>query len=131
MALVTGFGVVTFLSRLGGMKTKTDKPFVVLEVSLGLVSAVSPLLTALRSRNPDLARQVKRAVQSVPMNIAEGNSRAGRDRAHHFRIASGSAREVMAGLRVALAFGELDTVQVDPAINLADRTVAMLFKLTR
>ena len=112
------------------MKTKNENPFLVLEVGLEMLGAVAPLVRLLARKAPDLARQVRRAAQSVPMNIAEGNSRVGRDRLHHFRVASGSAREVIAGLRVALAFGDLEPREVAPAVEFADRTVAMLYRLT-
>ena len=118
-----------FLPRLGGMKNKTPKPFVALEVSLELVAALAPLVRALRSSDPDLARQIRRAGASVPLNISEANSRRGRDRAHLFRVASGSAREVIAALRIALAFGDLSADRTAPALELADRVVAMLYRL--
>jgi four helix bundle protein len=43
-----------------------------------------------------LRDQVRRAADSVPLNIAEGCHRSGGDRFQHFRIAKGSAAECCA-----------------------------------
>ncbi len=42
-----------------------------------------------------LADQVIRSASSVPANLAEGHGRLRRDRLHHWRIAYGSAKEVV------------------------------------
>ena len=41
-----------------------------------------------------IADQAIRSASSVPANLAEGNGRSGRDRAHFWRIAYASAKEV-------------------------------------
>ena len=72
----------------------------------------------LRSRNPDLQRQLRRAASSIALNLAEGSGRNGRDRKQHFRIARGSALEAQACLLVAQAWGDLDnetSIQSYPA----------------
>ena len=43
----------------------------------------------------------------MPLNVAEANGRVGRDRAHLFRVALGSLRELGAALEVATALGWL------------------------
>ena len=63
-------------------------------VALELVRDVVPLLREIERSDPDLARQGRRAVMSVPLNISEGSDQAGKRRTHHYRIALGSAREV-------------------------------------
>src|SRR4051794_3243967 len=69
------------------------------EVALDLVGDVMPLVKAIERHDPDLARQIRKAVTSVPMNIAEGSDQAGKRRVQHYRIALGSARETLSGLR--------------------------------
>ena len=46
----------------------------------------------------DLARQIRRAALSVPANLAKGRRRTGRDRGYHWRIAAGSAEEVLGAM---------------------------------
>src|SRR5436305_8891034 len=64
-----------------------------------------------------LRDQLRRASQSIPLNIAEGCSRyTGRDKANFFRIARGSVFECVAILDVA------------KKLELADRELGELFK---
>jgi len=66
----------------------------------------------------------------VLLNIAEGARRAGKDRAHHYRIAAGSAAEVGAALDVAAAWGYLDEARLDEVRRLVDRELGLLWGLT-
>jgi four helix bundle protein len=66
----------------------------------------------------------------VPLNLAEGRRRVGKDRLHHFRIAAGSAAEVRVALLVARAWGDLEARDVEEALLLLDRLLAMLWRLT-
>ena len=108
----------------------TQKPtyrFVALEVALEMIRQLRAPLVVIKTHDADLARQIRRAASSVPLNIAEGNRRAGRDRAHAFRVALGSADEVMAGLRVAEAWGYLTS---DEAVaETLDRLMGILWGL--
>ena len=116
------------------MKTTTRRdhqPFVALEVSLELIRALQDPLRILRQHDAPLATQITRAASSVPLNLAEGRRRAGRDRLHSFRIASGSADEVNVGLRVAEAWDWLDDSQLERPLQLGDRLLALIWGLTR
>lgn len=73
------------------------------ETALELIRDVVPLLDRIDRRDPDLARQGRRALMSVPLNIAEGSDQPGKRRALHYRIALGSARESWSVLRSAPA----------------------------
>ncbi len=103
----------------------------VLEHSYELATALGDLLRTLDRRNPDLARQIKRAASSVTLNIAEGNGRAGGNRRHCFRIARGSVQEVSAALTIAISWGDLDAGAAAPSLELADSISAMLWGLVR
>ena len=105
-------------------------PFDVYEVAVELVAALRAPVAAIAARDPDLARQLRRAASSVPLNISEGNERRGGDRLHHFRIAAGSAAETVAALRVATAWGYADGDALASALALCDRVKAMLWRLT-
>ena len=105
-------------------------PFDALEISLTMLEHLEPLETKVRQRRKSLADQIGRAAESVALNIAEGRERAGLDRTDLFRRAKGSAAEVTAALRIALArdyITEDDFATVDASL---DRVRAMLWRLT-
>ncbi len=104
--------------------------FQVLDVALELVSALRVPVAAIAAKDADLARQLRRSASSIPLNIGEGNQRRGGDRAHHFRIAAGSAAETVAALRVAQAWGYAEPASLEAAFALCDRVRAMLWRLT-
>jgi len=105
-------------------------PFDAFDVALELIRSLREPLASIAARDPSLAQQLRRAAASVPLNLAEGRRRSGRDRIHLWRIAAGSADEVVASLRVAEAFGHLDAAAAAPALALCDRVLAMLWRLT-
>jgi four helix bundle protein len=72
----------------------------------------------------------RRAGSSVPLNIAEGARRTGRDRHHAYRIAAGSAAEVRAALSVAHGWGYIEPLQAQTTDALIDRLLALLWRLT-
>ena len=76
-----------------------------------------------------LADQMRRAMSSALLNIREGNRRAGRDRLHSFRIAAGSADEIVGALDVAEVMGYLAARDLAEPLALADRVLAMLYRL--
>ena len=102
--------------------------FVAYDLALDLVRQLREPLAAIRRHDPDLAKQAMRALASVPLNVAEANGRAGRDRLHHFRIALGSLRELGAALDVAAAFGWLAS---PPLVAERDRLCGVLYGLQR
>ena len=77
-----------------------------------------------------LADQVRRAVVSVPSNIAEGCGRASnRDYAHFLSIARGSLYETMTQLEMAKEMGYLESI--DEAEALAAEISRMLTTLMK
>ena len=103
-------------------------PFHVYGAALGLVTGLRLVLDGLVKSDRALADQLRRAASSVALNIAEGNRRTGKDRAHFFRIAAGSAAEVRAALDVARAWGMVGAAPEAEAE--LDRVLAMLWRLT-
>ena len=74
-------------------------------VVIRLVCELRPLLETISQHDPDLGRQMRRALTSVPLNIAEGSSSRGRNRNARYHTAADSMREVSAAIDVAEAFG--------------------------
>ena len=104
--------------------------FQVLDVAISLVPLLKEPLEQLAKRNPPLTDQLRRAVESIPFNIAEGNRRVGRDRLHFWRMAAGSADEARTALRVAIGWGQVREPEVAQALSVCDRVLAMLWRLT-
>ncbi len=97
--------------------------------SIQLLGTLASLIKKLASCDPDLTKQLRRAAQSVSLNISEANQRCGKDRRHLFRIALGSAAEVASCLDIAVALEYLGEPQVAPARELLDRVRAMTYRL--
>lgn len=104
--------------------------FKVLEAAEAMVRELRPVVPVVARVDGSLADQLRRAATSVPLNIAEGNGRQGKDRRHHFCVAAGSAREVRAALGVAEAWGYLPAQATAGALAEADKVLAMLWRLT-
>ena len=80
-------------------------------VLLELVRFVRPLVKELERRDPDLARQCRRALSSAPLNVAEGSYSQGRNRHARYHNALGSLREALACFEVGAAMGYLPEVE--------------------
>ena len=105
--------------------------FIALETSLQLIRVLRQAISPLRYRDPKLQDQIRRAASSISLNLAEGAERSGKDRWRHYRIAAGSAEEVRVALRVGLAWGDLSGECVREPLELLDRLLGMLWRLTR
>ena len=68
------------------------------------------VLDAIERRDGDLARQGRKALHSVALNLGEGSYRQGRNRRAKYHLAMGSMREVMCVTEVAVAMGYIDRV---------------------
>jgi four helix bundle protein len=84
-------------------------------VLLELVRLLRPFVRELERRDPELAKQCRRALCSAPLNVAEGSYNRGKNRAARYHTALGSLREVLACLEVAAALGYLPNV--DPGLR--------------
>ena len=104
--------------------------FQALDVAIEFVAAVRPIIEVIARRDRDLTSQIKRAASSLPLCLAEGAQRIGKDRLHFYRIAAGSAAEVRTALFVAIAWGYIENVDAESALHLLDRVIAMLWRLT-
>lgn len=78
----------------------------------------------------ELADQLRRAAPSIPLNIAEGSGRRGKDRLYHYTVARGSAMECAALMDVALAMGLLPAGETQKGKELLDRVIEMLSVMT-
>ena len=104
--------------------------FDVERVSDELIAALQPLLPRIRRRDRALAVQLSREASSIALNVSEANySDPGNKRARFF-TAAGSANETRAALRVGQAWGYLNNKDAQKPLELLDRIIAMLWKLS-
>jgi four helix bundle protein len=96
---------------------------------LQLAREMRGVLAGIGKHDADLARQTRRALTSIALNVAEGNyQRAGNQRLR-FQTAMGSADEVRACLEISAA---LDYIEEQPVlVDAFDRVARTLFKLMR
>ena len=117
------------------MKQTTDSPrsnFQAFRVAMQAIALLPPVIARVAAAGDrSLADQLRRAAASIALNLDEGAERRGRDQAHFYRIANGSARETRTALDVAVALGYLGADDIADAWALLDRVAAMLCKLTR
>ena len=102
--------------------------FLAYDLALDIIRSLHPSLASIRRHNASLAKQGANAIDSVLLNLAEGNGREGGDRLYHFRIALGSLREVNAALMVARAKGWLAELPMQAE---RDRLGGLLYGLQR
>lgn len=93
------------------------------------VGNVHQLCRVLARQDPDLCKQLKRAVNSVGLNAGEGLHARGGNRTVRIESAMNSAREVIVGIRIAGAAGYLPAERVAREVDALDRIVATLWKL--
>jgi four helix bundle protein len=89
--------------------------------AIQLIRELRPMLEAIRMKDSALHDQMRRALSSIPLNIAEGEYKRGGNARLRFESAMGSANEVRACLETAAAFGyvQLDAAHVDALDRIA------------
>ena len=98
--------------------------------ALEAAGGLQGLLSVIRKRDRSLFDQVQRAMSSVVLNIAEADGNdAGTARAR-FATACGSAKEVRAGLQLAVAYGYVGNARVTPVDTVLDEVCAMSWRLS-
>ena len=78
-----------------------------------------------------LTNQIRRAVVSVSLNIAEGTSRTKKDFGHFLDQSRGSCLEVVACLTIAKGLGYINEVDYNKCYNIAIELSKMLSSLKK
>jgi four helix bundle protein len=98
-------------------------------VVIELIREVAPVAAVIARRDGDLAKQLRSALSSVALNIAEASDQRGARRDSHYSIALGSARESWSALQVAAAWGY--TGEPDALKARFDEVIGTLVRVTR
>ncbi|MEM7136016.1 MAG: four helix bundle protein [Myxococcota bacterium] len=99
------------------------------KLALDTVREMAPLIERIARRDQDLARQLRRASMSMPLNINEGMYSGGKNRSARLTNAMASAKESVACLEVAEAVGYLDVASIEKSLRQLDRIVAALWNM--
>jgi len=119
------------MNRFAGGGMHTAFRFQVLQHVTGLISLARPLVEAIHRADRDLASQVRRALSSTGLNIAEA---FGNDAGHarmRFRTARGSLYEAQAGIRLAIAWGYITEEQAQAALESLDSLGGRVYGLSK
>src|SRR5689334_6050057 len=112
-------------------KPTVAQPFVAFENALEVIESLKSVVAMVKRHSPRVAQQIVDSASSVAANLAEGSQRAGRDQLFLYRVAAGSSKETRAHLRVALAWGWIQTKDVERTLALLDRSGRLIWGLTR
>ena len=88
-------------------------------------------MEAVKGRDAKLADQLRRAAQSVVLNIAEARGNDGGNTRLRFATACGSAKEVRAALDVASDWGYIEAQMAMELDRRLDRVCAITWVLSR
>ena len=102
----------------------------IVDVIETLICQVRPLADAVGRKDLDLAKQLRRALSSVLLNIGEGSDQRGARRTNHYAIALGSAQEALLALRAAQAWGYIGAIPEEVDGNFK-RVIGTLVKVAR
>jgi four helix bundle protein len=100
----------------------------VLELALAAIDDLGPLVRRIAEQDRSLADQLRRAAQSMALNLGEAaGSRAGNRRAR-LESALGSTQESRVALRIAAAWGYVPADAANQADAMLDRVAAMTWR---
>ncbi len=98
-------------------------------VILEVVGELRGVIGEIERKDPDLARQMRRAASSVALNVSEGMYSRGKNRGARYHTAMGSMRETLACVEVGVALGYVEGIDAS-LFDSIDRIMATLTKLT-
>jgi four helix bundle protein len=99
-------------------------------VILRVVGELKPCVKGIERCDADLARQMRRAMSSVALNVAEGSGSGGRNRTARYHTALGSMQETKACIQVGLALGYIDDLDA-ALLDSIERIIGTLVRLVR
>jgi four helix bundle protein len=103
--------------------------FVLPSYSLEVIAALRPVVGRVARHDRSLADQLRRALSSVSLNVAESAYSDPGTQRTRLHTAAGSANEVRAALAVAVAWGYVGPAEVEVALGLLDRILAILWRM--
>jgi four helix bundle protein len=93
---------------------------------LDIIRQLHPVLTVLRRKDRSLEDQLRRAITSVALNLAEGFGCNGGNKNLRYQTALGSLDEARMALQVAIAFGYVPSLDPSLEKQLQDATYMLV-----
>ena len=109
--------------------SQPTQPFQALSLANDLIAALPDVLLAVARHDRSLADQLRRAAQSVVLNLAEAGGHTGGNRRLRFQSAFGSAQETKAALHIARCWRYAESTKVAEAHELADRVARICWRM--
>ncbi|UCF46509.1 MAG: four helix bundle protein [Myxococcales bacterium] len=103
---------------------------IIQQKALQAAGGLRQLLPVVRKRDKSLFEQIHRALNSVVLNIAEANGNDAGTARTRFASACGSAKEVRAGIQLAVAYGYVPTSWISEVDIALDEICAMSWRLS-
>jgi four helix bundle protein len=103
----------------------------VLEHAVQVIAAARPLVEAVSRRDRDLASQLRRALSSVALNLAEGLATNAGNARLRFETARGSLCEARVAFRVAVAWSHISPEAAQAVLVGMDALGGRVFGLSR
>jgi len=104
--------------------------FIIQQRALEAAGGLQEVLPVVRKRDKSLFDQIHRAMNSVVLNIAEADGNDPGTAKARFASACGSAKEVRAGLQLAVAYGYVADPRVKEVDIALDQVCAMSWRLS-
>ena len=96
-----------------------------------MVALCRPVVEAVQRKDRDLASQIRRAVSSVSLNLAEGFGNGRGNSRLRFESALGSLYEARTGVRVAVAWGFVGADAAQAVLQSMESLGGRVFGLVR
>ena len=114
-----------------GVGMNTPLRYAILEHFTQMILLARPLAEAIHHKDRDLANQVRRALNSAGLNIAEAFGNSGGNARVRFQSARGSLYEAQAGFRLAIAWGYITQAESAPTLESLNDLGARVYGLSR
>jgi len=98
--------------------------------ALQAANGLRQVLPVVHKRDRSLFDQIHRAMNSVVLNIAEADGNDAGTAKARFATACGSAKEVRAGMQLAVAYGYVSSSRVNEVDIALDEVCAMSWRLS-
>lgn len=99
-----------------------------LELVLAAVPQTREIVGHVRREDRPLADQLRRAVSSIALNLAEADGNRGGNRRLRLESARGSAKEALCALRLSVAWGYVEQTDVDEVLEVIERVSMMTWR---